>query len=156
MKTINNEKNVLAKYKLGEYLKERRINVLKKTQTQIAKSGGLKNNSYISMVERGKIDKPSPDAVMKIAKMYDVDIKTLMNVYFSEDEKKEDLFYLFIVLKQIESDENIKYKKYNLKKEAAALLNKKAQIDEDSLVLIVKLYGALYKKDLLPKSFKSR
>ncbi len=126
---------------LGKKLKQKRKTVLKASMADLGKPFGL-TKGHLSFIERGKIDDPSLDTLINVAKAYQVSLKELTDVFLKDGKKSDDYVKMHIILKQIAADERLKFGK--LVKEAM-----KEKMGEKTKLLIIRLYEKTYRKKLL-------
>jgi transcriptional regulator with XRE-family HTH domain len=126
---------------LGKRLKHKRRAVFKASLDDLGKPYGL-TKGHLSMIERGKIDDPNLDTLIKIADAYKVGLKELTGVFLKDGKKAEEYVKVHAILKQIAADE-----KHKLGKLVNQALEEK--MGEKTKLLIVRLYENIYKKKLL-------
>ncbi len=126
---------------LGKRLKQKRKTLFKTSMADLGKPFGL-TKGHLSFIERGKIDDPNLDTLIKIANAYKVSLKELTDVFLKDGKKAEEYVKVHAILKQIAADE---------KQKLGKLVNQalEEKMGEKTKLLIVRLYEKIYKKKLL-------
>ncbi|HUL01470.1 MAG TPA: helix-turn-helix transcriptional regulator [Nitrospirota bacterium] len=102
---------------IGQYLKKRRERN-HMTLRQVEQETGIKN-AYLSQLENGKIQKPSPEILHKLAGIYSVPYAMLMEMVGYPTEQKNKVLSAkakmareFTTLSHVEEDKLLEYLRF--------------------------------------------